>query len=286
MCIKFNKPNARSKSYELVQDSIEVLDLFRRLHYTSEHDLPKHQSETLDLMEFYAKAYIDFFKRDLELFLKIETNRNLNPLEKTSINTYLNRKIFDTVGKLLYVSQLDLLDRGVFILAQLLGDIYFYSGNNQGSETYKGPDINYRSMAKNLLIVKKIKFPKSVGLSKKYLKKHHLIFPPTKQILIKYLPVYVKDHPNLSLTSDQLYKDYAMLSDAIHSGLTANLSTEHLSNYKDIAGISVRVRMILEILNTYYFNNTMDNEVNKWLENFLAIKDGFLEEYLKVIHRD
>lgn len=286
MCIKSKKSNARTKSYELVQDSIEVLDLFRRLHYTSEQDLPKYQSETLDLTEFYAKAYIDFFKRDLELFLKIETDKNLNPLEKTSINTYLNRKIFDTVGKLLYVSQLDLLDRGVFILAQLLDDIYFYSGNNQDSETYKKLDNNYRSMAKNLLTTKKIKFPESVGLSKKYLQKHKLIFPPTEQILQKYLPVYVRDHPNLSLTSDQLYKDYAMLSDAIHSGLTANFSTEHLSNYKDIAGISVRVRMMLEILNSYYFDKTMDNEVNKWLENFLAIKDGFLKEYLKIIHRD
>lgn len=286
MCIKSKKTNARSKSYELVSDSIGILDLFRRLHYTSEQELPRYQSETLELMEFYAKAYIDFFKRDLELFLKIEKDRNLNALEKTSINTYLNRKLFDTVAKLLYVSQLELLDRGVFILSQLLGDIYFYSENNQESETYKGLDENYRSMAENLLIAKKINLPKSVGLSRKYMKKHNLVFPPTEQILIKYLPVYVKDHPNLSLTSDQLYKDYAMLSDAIHSGLTANFSTEHLSNYKDIAGISVRVRMMLEILNTYYFDNSMDDEVNKWLQGFLNIKDDFLKDYLKVIHRD
>jgi len=286
MCIKSNKANARSKSYVLVRDSIEVLELLRRLHHTPDQQIPKYLSESLDLMEFYAKAYIDFFKRDIELFLKIETDKTLNPLEKTSINTYLNRKIFDTVAKLLYVSQLDVLDRGVFILAQLLGDIYFYADNNQESKIYQKLDNDYRAMAENLLDAKKVKFPDTVGLSKNYLKKHKLVFPATEQILIKYLPVYVKDHPNLSLTSDQLYKDYSILSDAIHSGLIANFSTEHLSDYKDIAGISVRVRMMLEILNTYYFANSMDKEVSKWLESFLAIKDSFLEEYLKVIHQD
>ena len=77
-----------------------------------------------------------------------------------------------------------------------------------------------------------------------------------------------------------------MLSDAIHSGLIANYSTEYLSDYKDIAAISVRVRMMLEILNTYYFNHFLDKKVNRWLENFLSIKDAFLGEYLKVIDSD
>lgn len=287
MCNKKDTENARSQSYKLVSDSIKILNSFQKLHHKEDKPLPKYLSEALKLTEFYANSYAKFFSRDLELFLKIDTDMKLSAIEKTSINTYLNRKIFDTVAKLLYVSQLDVLDRGVFILAQLLGDIYFYSENNQTSEIYKKLDNDYREMGKNLLIKKKVKFPtNNTGLSRKYLRDNDFYFPKTEQILIELLPVYVRDHPNVSLNSKQLYKDYAMLSDAIHSGLIANYSTEYLSDYKDIAAISVRVRMMLEILNTYYFNHFLDKEVNRWLENFLSIKDAFLGEYLKVIDSD
>jgi len=287
MCINKNKENTRSQSFKLVRESITILDSFTKLHRKEETKIPNYLKEALELTEFYAKSYSKFFIRDLELFLKIDTDNKLSSLEKTSINTYLNRKIFDTVAKLLYVSQFDVLDRGVFILAQLLGDIYFYSENNQTSETYKKLDSDYRDMGKNLLIKKNVIFPtNNTGLSRKYLKDNNFFFPQTEQILIKLLPVYVKDHSNVSLNSKQLYKDYSMLSDSIHSGLIANYSTEHLSNYKDIATISVRVRMMLEILNTYYFNHFLNEKVNQWLESFLSIKDSFLNEYLKVIDSD
>ncbi len=80
-----------------------------------------------------------------------------------------------------------------------------------------------------------------------------------------------------------MYDDYSMLSDAIHIGITAGMARKYISGYRDIAGISVRTRMMIEIVNSYYFNNTLDTEVEKWLSEFFLINKNFQEEWRKEI---
>lgn len=278
-----NKAPYRDKAFLQIENAIDLLENYLKLHRKIDIRIPQSINEALNITEFYCKKYIEFYINDLQLLLKIDQSTILSGIEKRILSNYINRRTFDTVSRLLYVSQLEIDDRGVFIVAQLLGDVYKYSKNERDSETYITLNSEFRNMVKTLLSEKMIIFPKSTGLSKKYLIKHNLAFPPTEQILEQHLVTYVSEHKNISLTKEQMYDDYSMLSDAIHIGLTAGMASEHISEYRDIAGISVRTRMMIEIVNSYYFYNTLDNQVEKWLSEFFSINKYFQKEWLEKI---
>jgi hypothetical protein len=277
------KLSYREKAFLQVGNAIHLLGNFLELHRQKDSRIPESINEALNITEFYCKKYIEFYIEDLQLLIKINESKKFSNIEKGILNNYINRRTFDIVSKLLYVSQLEIDDRGVFIVAQLLGDIYKYSKNERDSKTYTTLNTEFRNMVKTLLSDKKITFPNSTGLSKKYLEKNDLLFPPTEQILEKHLKTYVDEHKNISLNKKQMYDDYSMLSDAIHIGITAGMARKYISGYRDIAGISVRTRMMIEIVNSYYFNNTLDTEVEKWLSEFFLINKNFQEEWRKEI---
>ncbi len=163
------KLSYREKAFLQVGNAIHLLGNFLELHRQKDSRIPESINEALNITEFYCKKYIEFYIEDLQLLIKINESKKFSNIEKGILNNYINRRTFDIVSKLLYVSQLEIDDRGVFIVAQLLGDIYKYSKNERDSKTYTTLNTEFRNMVKTLLSDKKITFPNSTGLSKKYL---------------------------------------------------------------------------------------------------------------------
>ena len=112
------KLSYREKAFLQVGNAIHLLGNFLELHRQKDSRIPESINEALNITEFYCKKYIEFYIEDLQLLIKINESKKFSNIEKGILNNYINRRTFDIVSKLLYVSQLEIDDRVVFIVAQ------------------------------------------------------------------------------------------------------------------------------------------------------------------------
>lgn len=273
------------KKFEyLLKDGVKILSILsQRKKLTS--TMLEYQKESLNFSEFFAEQMCKIYVDDVNLFFKIEGINELSESEKSGVSNHIVRRCMDILSKVLYVSQLEEDKKGLFVLSQILREVMLYSLDNPEREIYAKLDKKFRESGKDLLEFYKLKLPETVGLSKGFLIKNNLSYPAIEQIFLKCTPNYAKDHGLFDLKGQEIYKIYAFLSEYSHAQLTANKAIQYSSSVKYIGCLGVPTRMMLEILNTYYYDSTFSQIVTNWVEKFNSTVPGITNDWLNTIKK-